>query len=59
MNNEDNYTVGGFNNWTEKDSEKDIEMNNLNIDEDMEADNSKYRNKSFILRSNWSGVVGS
>ena len=41
MNNEDNYTVGGFNNWTEKDSEKDIEMNNLNIDEDLEADNSK------------------
>ena len=33
--------VGGFNNWTEKDSEKDIEMNNLNIDEDLEADESK------------------
>ena len=42
MKNEDNYTtVGGFNNWTEKDSEKDIEMNNLNIDEDLEADESK------------------
>ena len=36
--------VGGFNNWTEKDSEKDMEMNNLNVDEEPEVDDdSKLR----------------
>ena len=36
--------VGGFNNWTEKDCEKDMEMNNLNVDEEPEVDDdSKFR----------------
>lgn len=33
--------VGGFNNWTEKEVEKDIELNNLNIDEELEVEDSK------------------
>ena len=33
--------VGGFNNWTEKEAEKDIELNNLNIDEELVVEDSK------------------
>ena len=43
--------------WTEKDPEKDIEMNNLHIDEELEVEDSKYYVYSVFYNLNYAHLL--